>query len=199
MPRLDVTEFTEALLPLVADFDCGTLDYQQEVAEWIRGQAPGTVLDSIRKRSTPTLVWLYSTPQDGIVGFGSLCASNWDSVPDGKRDMPIVLIPNIGLKPRFQRYPPDAEREDRYSTQIMEHLKREARVFQLQHPHLLPLLGLFVHPDNEAAKRLYRRVGFVDYPQTYTDDAAGVTYQGMILALAPLVASSSAQAGPPTR
>ncbi|SRR5258706_999544 len=180
MPRLDITPFTDELLPLVSDFDCGSEDYQEEVAEWIRGQRPGTVLDAIHSRRRPARVWLYSTPVDGIVGYGSLGPSNWTSRRGGPRDMPIVVIPNAGLKRQFQRYPPDAAREERYSTQIMEHLKYEARNF----PRQLPLLGLFVHPNNEAARILYARVGFTDYDQTYYDEEKDVTYQGMILKLA---------------
>jgi len=191
MPRLEITLFTDELLPLLSDFECGPEDYQEEVAEWIRGQRPRTVLDAIHSRSKPTHVWLYSTLVDGVVGYGSLCASNWSSVPGGRRDMPIVLIPNAALKTRFQHYPPGAAPEDRYSTQIMEHLKYEARNF----PRQLPLLGLFVHPNNVAARKLYLRVGFTDYDQTYYDEEKDVTYQGMILKLAQPEASTPAQEG----
>ncbi len=180
MPRLDITLFTDALLPLVSDFDCGPLTYQQEVADWIRGQGVGTVLDAIHSRRRPTLVWLYSTPQDGIVGYGSLCRSAWSTTPNGPRDRPISLIPNVGLRTRFQRYPPDAERDDRYSSQMMRHLIHEARQYPPE--DRLPLLGLFVHPDNIAGRKLYERMGFRDFPQTYSDE--GVIYQGMLLRLA---------------
>src|SRR5689334_18143470 len=125
MPRLDITVLTDALLPLVTDFDCGPEDYQQEVAEWIQGQLPGTVLDAMHDRHRPTQVWLYSTQQEGIVGYGSLCRSAWKSQPNGPRDMPISLIPNVGLRKQFHGWPKGAPQEDRYSSQIIRHLEHE--------------------------------------------------------------------------
>ncbi len=181
MPRLNITPFAEALLPLVSNFECGPHKYEREVAEWIRGEQPRTVLDAIRSRSRPTLVWLYSTA-DAVVGYGSLCRSAWSSIPGGRRDMPIMLIPNLGIHVDFQGCPKDAAPDDRYSSQIIEHLIHEARRFPFG--GCLPLLGLFLHPDNTRARRCYERKGFRDFPQTSTDEDGDV-YQGMILKLAP--------------
>jgi GNAT superfamily N-acetyltransferase len=178
MPKLVVTAFTEELLPVVQDFDCGSLPYEQEVAEWIKGSQPGTVLQAMRKG---THVWLYSTPDDGIVGYGSLCRSNWSSVPNGRRDMPISLIPSVGVKTQFRGYPPGAEKDARYSRQIIRHLMYEARQYPIE--DRLPLLGLFVHPDNGLAHNFYEKLGFADYPQFFTDRETGDRYQGMLLKL----------------
>jgi RimJ/RimL family protein N-acetyltransferase len=58
----------------------------------------------------------------------------------------------------------------------MEFLLTEAARLPLD----VPLLGLFVHPENLRAIRAYERAGFRPFLQRYADRASGVTYQSMI-------------------
>jgi RimJ/RimL family protein N-acetyltransferase len=60
----------------------------------------------------------------------------------------------------------------------MEDLIHEA----LRHTGRFPLLGLFIHPENRPAMRVYERWGFERYSVTYTN-ADNITYQSMLLRL----------------
>ena len=71
------------------------------------------------------------------------------------------------------------ERKLSYSTQILNHLIAEAE----DRCATSPLLGLFVHPDNQRAIRVYERGGFVPFSHTYTDKATGVSYRSMLYQL----------------
>ncbi|MBY0230773.1 MAG: hypothetical protein K2W96_15915 [Gemmataceae bacterium] len=132
-----------------------------------------------------TQVWLYVDEHDAVVGYGSLCQSKWPDPAAPLRTkklkrVPISLIPAVGLARRFQGGPPGAEAPEKYSSRIVAHLIAEAR----KHTDRQPFLGLYVHPHNEKAIRFYRRIGFMEFAQTYHHDAAGVDYQAMILRLA---------------
>jgi len=61
----------------------------------------------------------------------------------------------------------------------MRHLLAEAEAW----PGSSPALGLFVHPDNHAAIKLYERFGFQPFSHTFTDQATGVTYRSFVRAL----------------
>ena len=74
MQRLVKTRFSRDLLPAVSDFDCGDEPFQREVSDWIRDTIPGGVSDALQR---DTDVWLYSTEEGDLVGFGSLCRSLW--------------------------------------------------------------------------------------------------------------------------
>jgi ribosomal protein S18 acetylase RimI-like enzyme len=58
----------------------------------------------------------------------------------------------------------------------MRHLLKEAEAW----PGEPPALGLFVHPDNHAAVKLYERFGFQLFFHTFTDRATGVVYRSFI-------------------
>ena len=62
----------------------------------------------------------------------------------------------------------------------MQHLIGEA----LAWPGSLPALGLFVHPDNHAAIKLYARFGFRPFHHSYTDPESVATYRSMVRPLA---------------
>ena len=182
--------FDADLLPLVYDFDCAETEppafWEEEINEWIRqdpteGDGALFWLD----QGKGTQVWLYADGHDAIVGYGALCPSRWPNpavvvaVPKLKK-IPITLIPAVGIDRRFQRGPEGAERAERYSTKIMNHLVFEAR----KHADRQGWLGLYVHPRNEKAIRLYRRMQFRDFSQKYPHAKAGVEYPSMILRLA---------------
>jgi ribosomal protein S18 acetylase RimI-like enzyme len=71
---------------------------------------------------------------------------------------------------------PDGPPEERYSSQIMRHLLQEAGAW----PGQPPALGLFVHPDNHAAVKLYERFGFQPFHHTFTDQATGAVYRSFV-------------------
>ncbi|MGH7223300.1 MAG: hypothetical protein ACRELF_08735, partial [Gemmataceae bacterium] len=52
-----------------------------------------------------------------------------------------------------------------------------------RHANRQPFLGLYVHPQNDRAIRLYRREHFEDFSQKYWHAKAGVEYTSMILKL----------------
>jgi len=179
--------FDAELLPLVSDFNCSEEEpaklWEEEINDWIRME-PATEDGALFWMGKGTQVWLYVNEEDEVVGYGSLCESRWpdpavvEKVPKIKR-VPISLIPAVGLDRRFQKKPDGAEREERYSTKILRHLIREAR----RHVNRQPFLGLYVHPQNEKAIRLYQREHFENFAQKYWHEKAGLDYVSMILKL----------------
>jgi hypothetical protein len=85
------------------------------------------------------------------------------------------VIPNVAIQMRFWGQPKGDP--PRYSTQILEHLKFEARQFPERHK----LLGLFVDPRNSRAIKAYRDAGFDPYFRKYLED--GIEYLSMLLKL----------------
>jgi len=185
---LKTIAFEEGFLPLVADFDCAegvpATFWEDEINEWIR-MDPAAEDGALFWMTQGTEVWLYLTAEDEVVGYGSLCQSNWpdpaviEKVKKVKR-VPISLIPAVGINRRFQGGPEGAAKSQKYSTKIMNHLVFEAR----KHAERQPFLGLYVDPRNERAIRLYRRMQFQDFAQKYRHEKAGVDYPSMILKLA---------------
>ena len=119
-------------------------------------------------------VWLYATASGGVVGFGSLGRSNW-KWPDAQSPRrPISVIPMFGVRTQFRANhlgPP----EQRFATQILRDLIAEAASCTDRDP----LLGLYVHQDNQKAIRFYRRNGFLTFHTEHVE--GGQRYQGMIL------------------
>jgi hypothetical protein len=93
------------------------------------------------------------------------------------------LIPAVAVQKEFWGKP-DGPKEGRFSFQILDHLVSEAARL----PVSVPVLGLFVHPQNQRATKAYQRAGFQPFSQTYTDKATGTTYCSMIR---PLVLSEA--------
>src|SRR4051812_24025574 len=168
MEALTAIPFTADLLDHVGDFDCGDADYQRELATWLQVEAPGFL-----QRGTE--VWLFAASDGDLVGFGSLGKTRW-AYPDpaGKKHS-LALIPAVAIR-RIYWGKPDGPPEERYSSQILEFLLARAQEL----PESEPAVGLFVHPDNQAAIRLYRRFGFTDYPHQFIDPTTKVVYQAMV-------------------
>ena len=99
----------------------------------------------------------------------------------GRLAQPIPLIPAVGIDRRFQGGPKEAQRAERYSAKILEHLSHQAGL----HADRLPILGLYVHPPNARAIKFYLDTCFRWLMgQKTKNPAAGVDYHAMILKLA---------------
>lgn len=170
---IDVTP-EDIASPAVQRFECGTDPWQQEVATWIKG-GPGGVLDALAQGCQ---VWLYVTDDEGLIGYSSLAQTNWRYPTKNDPRAPINIIPYTAVQSRFWRQP-DGPVEGRYSTQIMRHLVAEA----CKHTDRLPLLTLYVHPQNTQAVTFYQRMGFKPFSMTYHDRETNVVHISMILNL----------------
>jgi ribosomal protein S18 acetylase RimI-like enzyme len=169
---LQPVAFAPELLDEVRDFDCGEEPYQKELAEWL-------LQDATLALARGTKVWLYANQGNEVVGYGSLGLTRWKYPDADSPKTALVIIPAVAVRRAFWGKPEGAA-EDRYSSQILRHLLTEA----LAWPGSLPALGLFVHPDNHAAIKLYERFGFRPFHHTYTDSTSQVTYRSMIRPLA---------------
>jgi ribosomal protein S18 acetylase RimI-like enzyme len=164
--------FSAELLDLIRDFSCGEENYERELADWIRQ-------DSLPTLARGGKVWLYATARKELVGFGSVALTRWHYPEPSSKRVELAVIPAVAIHTSYRRKP-DGPREERYSSQILDHLIAEAA----QLPVDVPVLALFVHPDNQGAIKLYSRFGFSFFPHSYTDKATGVTYKAMIRPLA---------------
>ena len=171
----------ELHLPKLQDFDCGAEDYQLEISEWIRNSGQDCVLDDLE--NWPNLrVWIY-TLDDDIVGFGSLGSTDWDlrEVGAGKKRVSVILLPNVGIRREFQGKPVDVtDKFDRYSSQILDDLVGKAKLDERR----IKWMGLFVHPNNVAAIKLYERHEFKLLKKVrYNHKRFKLHYPGMLLDL----------------
>lgn len=150
--QLFVDEFTEAVQDSLVGFSCGETTQGRYCTQWILGS---DVLDSMKKG---TKVWLFRKGDGEVVGYGSLGIVRWRwPLPDGDHTNNLY-IPMLGIDKRFHGQP--ADREWRYSHQIVKHLIGVAEVFNQQSPKPVDWLLLMVAPDNQGAIRLYEQFGF---------------------------------------
>lgn len=168
---LVVLDFTAELLSYVREFDCGSEPFEQELAGWIREHA----LQEIKHTKGKTQVWLYFTAAKELVGYGSLGTTRWPYPDAGSGRLTLAIIPNVAIQKIFQGKP-DGPPQNRYSTLMVEHLVSEAIAL----PKDQPLIGLFVHPDNQRAIKFYERMNFTSFHKAYTDPITKVTYLSMI-------------------
>jgi ribosomal protein S18 acetylase RimI-like enzyme len=161
--------FTADLLDEIRDFDYGDEPYQRELTDWIRN-------DALAAMAAGTKIWLYVNQAGDIVGYGSLGISRWKYPDPSSKRIELVIVPAVALRTEFWGKPAGADKDDRYSSQIMRHLLVEAHYW----PGSLPAVGLFVHPENLAAIRLYERFGFRSFHHSYTDKATGVTFLSFV-------------------
>src|SRR5208282_3011519 len=68
--------FTADLLGHVQTFDCGNEVYQIEVSDWIKNVGPYAVIGCMKRWGTK--VWLYTTGEGDLIGFGSVGSTNWN-------------------------------------------------------------------------------------------------------------------------
>ena len=188
MPALlEKIVFEKEHLRATAEFDCGAEPWEVEVSDWIRGRGQESVLDYLPLPDCQ--IWLYTTPEFGLVGFGSIKATRWRWPTPRDRAITLTMIPMLGIQSRF-RGEPHGEGERRYSEQLLDDLAFEAT----SHRDREPLLGLYVHPGNARAISFYRRSGFSDFPKSWIDPHSGVAYQAMLLDLRQFAETSSPEA-----
>ncbi len=167
--RLRFVQFVPELL----DFDYGDEPYQKELADWMNSDVQAAL-------AAGTKVWLYVNQAGEVVGYGSLGVTRWKYPEPASRRVEVAIIPAVAIRRQFWGKPDGAEKDDRYSTQIMNHLLDEAAAW----PGQLPAVGLFVRADNKAAIKLYERFGFKPFHHVYTDPATGRAYLGFVRPLA---------------
>ena len=95
---LQKVPFTPEHLGVTQAFYCGDEPWEIEVSDWIKGK-PGGVIDTIRRFKCE--VWLYVTPQSGLIGFGSLGRSNWEWPTLESPRQQISIIPMLGIQKQF--------------------------------------------------------------------------------------------------
>jgi hypothetical protein len=166
-------------------FDCGDAPYQQEIAEWIKNSGPDCVLDEL-KNDPDLRVWIYTIGEEAIVGYGSLATKVWRfPTGSGKRrktlEVPVILIPNVGMRREYHGQPENVlSKFDRYSSQIMDDLISKAADNQ----NGIRWLGLYVHPENEGAIKLYNRHDFFSVRNVWYDHPDfSIRYPAMLLDL----------------
>lgn len=177
--KLKPVKFTKGDLHRVKDFACGSLPYQLPLADWIKRE-------SLQALANKAKIWLYETPDGELVGYGTLSKSKWfQTDSDGAiHEVKVVCIPTVAVQEAFWGQPKEVvSRDEKYSHQLMRHLQFAAQEWVDGSDALKPLLSLFVHPDNVAAKKLYTRCGFVDFPLTRPDPATGANGQCMVFKL----------------
>ena len=147
--KLNRLEFCGELLPLVAEFECGSEEWETPLAEWI---SSGLAIEDMRPPRS-SKVWLYKH-RGQIVGYGSLGKTRrpYPTATDPHRI--VAIIPMVAIQSRFQGKPLRASKQEKFSGQILYDLISEARKLGL------PDLILYVDPRNVKAKKLYHKWDF---------------------------------------
>jgi GNAT superfamily N-acetyltransferase len=163
-----VVPFSGEMLAAVSGFDYGDEPYQQELCQWM-------AQDSIPALLKGTKIWLYRSQAGEFVGYSSLGLTRWKYPDAASTKVSLVIVPAVAIRKQFWGKP-EGPAEDRYSSQIMRHLLAEAEAW----PGKPPAIGLFVHPDNNAAAKLYERFGFQPFFHSYSDPVSRVVYRSLI-------------------
>jgi ribosomal protein S18 acetylase RimI-like enzyme len=143
-------EFSPDLIGLVQGFDCGDDDWSLRASQWISGPP---VLKSM---SRGTRVWLYSTLDGRIIGFGSLGTTTWH-IPHPNGEARSITM--LAIAREFQGQPVgEASCRTRFSGQIIADLISKAVILGN------PDLALLVSEGNVKAQSLYEKFGFVRLP-----------------------------------
>jgi ribosomal protein S18 acetylase RimI-like enzyme len=150
--RLTATVLTEADIPRVQGFYCGSADWETYVADWLKS---GEVIKDMKNPRRQTQTWLFWRRRR-LVGFGSLGKTRRPIPAGTPQFVDAAIIPFFGVDKDYHGKPRYASRDDRYAGQIMNHLIHHARQFDL------PYLCLYVDPENDRAKGFYRKFEFED-------------------------------------
>lgn len=182
MPKLlQVRPFTADLLGEVQDFECGAAPWETNVANWIKdGRRALRQIERGRCR-----VWLYYTDDGELVGYASLGPYDWEWPHLDSPPRTTNHIPYLGVASRFHGQPADVPPEWQYSSQIIRHLIGEAIRETQEHPGRVPIIGLYVEPENQRAVGFYRRLGFQAYEKQFVDK--GTAYVAMFRRLPTMI------------
>ena len=173
---LIATELSVDMLSLFRGFDFGDESYHRELGTWLESEAEIAM-------SHGTRLWAYATRDGDLVGYSSLGATRWNyPAPSSKKEV-IVIIPAVAMRREFWGRPREANRNERYSSQIMRHLLIQAECW----PNQPKAIGLYVHPENLSAINLYERFEFQLCHKEYRDKVTGVVYRGYVKAVNPQV------------
>jgi GNAT superfamily N-acetyltransferase len=182
MDRLRYIKFLENTIPLFKSFRCGDLQHEEELSAWISNeQEDRDVMQAIKYEQTN--VWYYENFEGAIVGYASLAIAEWDLLVPGQEPILIKakvnVLPALAISNDFQGQPSQYDKKNRYWAQILRDIIRKAK----RKRSVAPILGLFVHPDNMAARKIYQKFGFIENPQTEYSRYSGMHYKGMVLDL----------------
>ena len=155
----------------VQAFRCGSEPHEKPLEKWFR-------LHSAEAIKRGWKVWRYHRPAtDGspgdLVGFGSLTRGDIETTEQdgGKKTRRVMEIPMLAVDKTFQGCPEGlADREGKFSRQIVRHLQAQARTGQKNGQNIDRLLALYVHPNSQPAQRLYIACGFVFAPDRFLYD-----------------------------
>lgn len=165
-------EYAPSMLGLIRNFDFGDEPYQKELGQWI-------IDDAEQAMARGTKVWIYVNQADQIVGYGSLGQTNWKYPEPNSNKVTVAIVPAVAIRKEFWGEPKTGDKEEKYSSQIMRELIRQAIEWNAS----FGAVGLFVHPENLAAIKLYERFGFKRFYRNYEDKQKKVTYLGYVLPL----------------
>jgi ribosomal protein S18 acetylase RimI-like enzyme len=169
--------------PDVQAFRCGSLPHETPLADWIKTR-------SVEALSRGTKIWLYEREDEGgqhqLVGYGSLskCKIEMTEEDNSTHKIKVLEIPMLAVHEDFRGCPKDiADKEAKYSRQIVRHLQQMAREDLQRGQDLQPLLTLYVHPAAIPAQNLYTACGFVAIDRSFHDKTTGADLQGMVFKL----------------
>lgn len=139
-----VSPYSLADAAAFAEFDCGSGRWAIKAAEWIKG------FGVVRSLQRGNEVLVYRNVSGELVGFASIGKNKW-IIDDAPVDLSYLAM--FAISARFQGLrAPDGRK---FSTLVLEDVIERAKHYNLG------LLGLHCHPDNEPAKQLYLRFGFI--------------------------------------
>ena len=148
----------------VAQFSCGDLPRDKEVADFLRVHAIEQV------EGNRLGVWLYFDDNAKLVGFSSLGRTEWGYPKPNGQKVTVQIIPYMAVS--------SSQQGKGYSRTIVGDVIAEAVLLK---DATSDLLGLYVHVDNAIAIGVYFGVGFENYAAPRKFD--GEQYQRMLLRL----------------
>ena len=123
------TPFGRSDLPPVQAFDFGSDPWGSDAALWIKSETAASPSDCavLAIERCGVEVWLYRNADGALLGFGAIAPSSWKiPAPNGPK-VSISLIPWMGLHRDFWGKGLGAEKENKFSSLILDDLIDEVR------------------------------------------------------------------------
>jgi hypothetical protein len=167
--------FSAALLPDVQGFDCGTDPWETEVSDWIKEPSLERygALSDLANRGTEVWLLRLGSPQGPVVGCASLGESRWPLKPSPNPRTIISTVPNMAIQTPQKG---GSDENGKFSDQFLDLLKFVAQ----GHAERQRFIGLYVHPNNAPAIRLYQRHKYEFVPGRFCN-VNGVRYPAMLV------------------